>query len=146
MQMPTWRRAIGVAAPLIALLLFAGCGGDADPPPALYVPADTPSTGIPSAPNLVPTSTDIFPATGVRGLVLNNCASCHAVVCAAIGQRTQEEWAAVEASHLTYIPGLSMEDLGKIFDYLRRNFNDTLPEPDVPASLMPGGCPQLPAP
>ena len=127
-------------------MLLAGCGSDAD--------ADGDGREVVAeeelSPVMLPSSMpaaigEIFPATGDRGRVLNNCSTCHAVVCAAVGRRNDAEWSAVEASHEYYIPGLSKEDFGKIFIYLRRNFNDSLPEPNVPAELLAGGCPQLEA-
>jgi hypothetical protein len=127
---------------MLAAVLLASCGDDAgadarppevaDPRSAVMLPSDMPAA-----------IGRIFPATGDRGRVLNNCSICHAVACLAVDRRSEAEWDAVEVSHEYYIPGLSKEDFGKIFLYLRRNFNDRLPEPDVPAELLAGGCPQL---
>jgi hypothetical protein len=131
-------RLASVLAIFACLLASCGDGETRDPV------AEMGNPNVPNAPALsaVPrTSTEIFPATGRRGLVLNNCASCHAVACAAVGRRSASEWSAVEASHTNYIPGLSIEDRGKIFDYLHEYFNDTLPEPVVPPELLQGGCP-----
>jgi hypothetical protein len=123
----------------VALLLTAaGCGGAEDGASDLYDPPEEISP--PSPPTNPQTVADIFPATGYRGLVVNNCATCHSAACAAIGQRTREEWRAVEQTHLGAVAGLSAEDRGKIFDFLRRNFNDTLPEPSVPPQFLAGGC------
>lgn len=135
-----WKRRLilvarGVAATLLVML--AACGND-EPPPDLYDPPER--INPPPRPAVPQTVADIFPATGYRGLVMNNCATCHSAACAAIGQRTREEWRAVEQTHLGAVPGLSAEDRGKIFDFLRRNFNDTLPEPVVPPQLLEGGC------
>jgi hypothetical protein len=128
-----------LAAASLALSL-AACGDGVEEPSGQYVPAPRGPVTTPAVPLTV---TDIFPATGSRGLVLNHCATCHAVACAAIGQRSEERWRQVEASHLRYNPGLSIEDRGKIFDYLKRHFNDTLPEPAVPERFLEGGCPEL---
>jgi hypothetical protein len=140
-----------------AVLSSTGCAGPSGdetaidleaPAPGIDPPRPDPITGSPAAttrtePGEPETVEDIFPATATRGLVLNNCASCHALACAAIGQRSPARWREVEASHATAIPGLSIEDRGRIFDYLMRFFNDTLPEPHVPTEFLEGGCPSL---
>jgi hypothetical protein len=58
----------------------------------------------------------------------------------ALGQRTADEWAAVEETHRYAIPGMSVEDLGKAFDYLKQHFNDSAPEPAVPVEWLNGDC------
>ncbi len=124
------------------VVILASCGERSEPDPSTI--SETPAVlGAPAPPTVPRTNTELFPATGSRGLVLNHCASCHAVACTALGQRSPSRWSAVEESHANYIPGLSIEDRGKIFDYLRRDFNDTLPEPNVPPELLEGGCPTL---
>lgn len=128
-----------------ALVVFAGCAeqpDDADR--SLRDIEDFATTPIPAlqAASQEPRAPgDLFPATGNRGLVLNNCDSCHAVVCVTLGQRDRTEWRDVEESHIDAVPGLSIEDRGKIFDYLRRHFNESLPEPMIPEDLLQGGCP-----
>jgi hypothetical protein len=134
-------RTIGPVLAFVSLLLTSCAQGD-DGDQVSEV-GNSAVYNAPAIPEVPRASSEIFPATGRRGLVLNNCASCHAVACAAIGQRSPSEWSAVEESHLYYIPGLSIEDRGKIFDYLRSYFNDTLPEPRVPEELLEGGCPEL---
>ena len=127
------------ASALVAVGLLMGCGeGGRDPGSEID---DLDPVMLPAS--LPAEIGEIFPPTGDRGRVLNNCSTCHSVVCAAIGQRTPEEWTAIERSHAGYIPGLSLEDFGKIFIYLRRNFNDTLPEPRVSPELLADGCPRL---
>lgn len=122
-----------------SLLLLTGCGSDA-PNGAEGAAADSSAAAMAATPQTVE---DIFPETGSRGLVFNRCSSCHALACAAIGQRTEEDWAAVEAAHVDYNPGMSIEDRGKIFDYLKRHFTDRQPEPAVPPHLLGDGCPQM---
>lgn len=119
------------------LLAGAACGGP--DPDRSGVPGEGSAT-LAAAPQTVE---DLFPETGSRGLLFNRCSSCHALACAALGQRTEEEWAAVEAGHVGYNPGMSIEDRGKIFDYLKRYFTDRQPEPEVPPHLLAGGCPQM---
>lgn len=139
--------ALARAFSLVLMLGLVGCGGDADDErngaaagvaeEAIVVPEPF---VVPSPPARPRTVEEIFPDVGRRGLVLNNCASCHAVACVTLGQRTAEEWAAVEATHRDAIPGMSLEDFGKAFDYLKRHFNDTRPEPDIPAEWLNGDC------
>jgi hypothetical protein len=72
-----------------------------------------------------------------RELALSNCASCHNVACAAIGQRPSARWDALLAGHRDHVRGV---DLDKVFGYLKANFNGTRPEPKVPPALLQGGC------
>jgi hypothetical protein len=80
---------------------------------------------------------DIFPAGAGREPVLNNCGSCHNLACSAIGQRTNARWDALKESHAEKVPGA---DLNVMFDYLKANFNDSKPEPNVPPAFLKGGC------
>lgn len=125
------------AIALCGSFLLVGCeapwGRDAASDPAAHGPRPPTERDLMLA--------ELFPSTGVRGYVVNNCSSCHAAACGALGQRSQARWSEIEASHQDYIPGLSTQDRGMIFDYLRKNFNDTLPEPAVPAELLRDGCP-----
>jgi len=135
------------SAVLAILLLIAGglaaCGGG-DPEAATVENGRLLSAdAIPARPTVINTVADIFPDTGRRGLVLNNCSTCHAVACVTQGQRDRARWKEVEVSHEYNIPGLSKEDHGKIFDYLLMNFNETQPEPVVPPEYFEGGCPEL---
>jgi hypothetical protein len=125
------------------LVLISACRGEA-PEVAngtAAPPVTEASTGDPVHPRTVE---DIFPATATRNMFLNRCSSCHSPACAALGQRDIQRWREVEASHVSYNPGMSAEDRGRVFDYLRRHFNENTPEPFVPAELLEGGCPTLP--
>ena len=126
----------------LVLVFVATTGCDRGGESGLYRPGDNAPARAGGTGELR-TVAEVFPSSGYQGLVVNNCATCHAAACAALGQRTPAQWAAVEKSHEYYIPGLSKEDHGKIFDYLRNNFNDSLPEPAVPQQLLEGGCPRL---
>jgi hypothetical protein len=138
----TFFRWIGlVLTVVVSSIVPPGCSDRTEDEAA--VSAARPSVADRAGPTAPTTLTDIFPQTGSRGLVLNNCAGCHPVACAAIGRRTESEWKAIEISHELYIPGLSIEDHGKIFDYVKRNFNDRTPEPVVPPEFLRGGCPEL---
>ncbi len=124
---------------LLAALNVSGCGngGEGSNPAQDGAPLVPALRTPPPEPEIV---ADLFPATASRGLVLNHCSTCHSPACAVIGQRSRAEWDAIETSHIPYGGGLSSEDRGKIFDYLHRHFNDTLPEPEVPPRFLEPGC------
>jgi hypothetical protein len=130
---------IRVASVVLAGLVLLGCGETA---PVVEAPGTTPGappasqSAAPAAPE-PKTVADIFPAGAGRDLVLNNCASCHNVACAAIGQRTSERWDALRVSHKEHVSGV---DLDVVFGYLKANFNDSRPQPNVPPAFLEGGC------
>ena len=82
----------------------------------------------------------IFPSGPGRELVLNTCGSCHSTACAARGQRTAERWDSIKKDHKDKLTGSSSEDLNVMFSYLKANFNDTKPEPQIAAELLQQGC------
>lgn len=120
------------------LLAAAACGGERE---GYYEVGDPEAR--PALATEPPEVARFFPPSGYRGLVLNRCSSCHSVACTLVGDRDVERWRQVEVSHLHYNPGLSIEDRGKIFDYLIEHFGAEDPKPDVPASFLEGGCPVL---
>ncbi|MDR0788558.1 MAG: hypothetical protein LBG44_11955 [Gemmatimonadota bacterium] len=131
---------------LTGSLFLGGCKAEQDNMP---LPAATEASEfvlipepyvVPAPPAIPQTVEEIFPDVGRRWLVLNNCATCHAVACLALGQRTPAQWAAVEATHTNAIPGMSKEDLGKAFDYLKRHFNNNTPEPVTRPEWLNGEC------
>jgi mono/diheme cytochrome c family protein len=134
-------RVYGVALVLVGL---AGCGGTdaADPEPSQSTPAPANGAAAAAAPpaNRPASVADLFPPGEGRDLVLNNCATCHAVACAAMGQRTNARWRELESAHSEHVPALSDEDRSRIFTYLRTHFNDTQPEPDIPPEFLTQGC------
>jgi hypothetical protein len=75
-----------------------------------------------------------------RDLVIFTCGNCHTWVCTVRGQRTVEHWRTVQATHESLFPALSDEQLELLFDFLAEHFNDTKPEPDLPAELQTLGC------
>ena len=87
-----------------------------------------------------PSLASIFPAGPGRELVLNTCGSCHSTACAARGQRTAERWDSIKKDHKDKLTGSSREDLNVMFSYLKANFNDTKPEPQISAELLQQGC------
>jgi len=89
----------------------------------------------------VPTSAaDLFPPGPARALALDNCATCHNLACATIGQRPNARWDSLKKSHAEKVSGLSDADLNAVFEYLKTNFNDSKPEPKVPPKFLEGGC------
>ncbi len=119
---------------LLAGALSAACS-QAEAPAAQSEPA-VPGASAP-APAAPKTVADLFPAGPERDLVLNNCASCHNVACATIGQRPAARWDDLEQGHSDRVPGA---DLDAIFAYLKGNFDDTKPAPNVPPEFLEGGC------
>lgn len=130
---------------LVLLVVAAGCGGEAGPgadgsgtpDEAASEPAADQAAAEADRPETV---ADLFPEGEGRELVLNNCASCHAVACAAMGQRPPARWNNIRESHREHIPSMSEEDLNTVFAYLQENFDDTQPEPEIPAAFLQRGC------
>ncbi|HYM09078.1 MAG TPA: hypothetical protein VEU62_00020 [Bryobacterales bacterium] len=125
---------------LLAGSLLAACGKPASPSddPGKGAAAKAPATApAPAAPFNV---AGIFPPGAGRELVLNTCGSCHPVVCAARGQRTAERWESIKQGHKDKLTSVSSADLNVMFSYLKENFNDAKPEPQVPAELLQQGC------
>jgi len=133
-----------VAAVLFAALLITGCSGESVPEGnATTQTASVQSSAPASVPAAAPapaTIGDLFPEGEGRVMVLNNCSSCHAVACAAIGQRTLSRWTAIQSAHMDRLPGLSEPQMDTLFRYLAASFNDSLPEPNVPAAFLAAGC------
>jgi hypothetical protein len=124
----------------IAAAFVVACGGSSEPAPE--APAASTGTSPAATADADPaaepaTVVDIFPPGPAREQVLNNCASCHNVACAAIGQRTAERWNALKESHRENVSGA---DLDGIFAYLSENFGADRPEPRVPPAFLEGGC------
>lgn len=145
------RRAVGSAWMLLLMLLLVGCGQDGgaavqegvsavSAEEASPAPAAMAGTAM-SAPAAEPGSVaDLFPEGEGKQLVLANCASCHAVACSVMGQRTAARWAGLKEAHREHVPGLSDAEREVIFAYLSSNFSDAQPEPVVPPSFIQAGC------
>lgn len=86
------------------------------------------------------TIADVFPEGPGKEIVLANCASCHAVACAAIGQRPVNRWQELADAHSEHVPSLSDEQREAAFAYLAENFSADDPEPNVPAAFLERGC------
>ena len=136
------RRALSV----IAWVAMAACseGGSAAEDPAGSAAASDVAASAPAATAGTPaqpaTVADLFPAGEERQMVLSNCATCHAVACAAIGQRSAARWETLASSHREHVPNLPDADRQRIFAYLSANFNESRPEPIVPPEFMDRGC------
>ena len=131
---------------LLTLALVAGamvlgaCGGGESAEAGTSETAAATSIETPPAAEEPATVADIFPEGEGRQIVLNNCASCHAVACTAIGQRTEGRWGELREAHREHVPTLSEESLVAAFAYLSANFGADRPEPNVPARFLEGGC------
>ena len=82
----------------------------------------------------------LFPAGPGHDLTLSTCGTCHPVACVARGQRTPESWASIKSGHGDKLTSMSAEDQNSVFAYLQEHFNNTRPEPKIPAELIQQGC------
>jgi cytochrome c5 len=133
--MPTTRAVAGLAAIAACGAFLLACGkstsSSAAPAPSSV------STGEPAKPFSV---AGIFPPGTGREKVLETCGSCHSVVCCTRGQRTAERWDNIQKAHKDKLTGHAGDDVNAMFAYLKANFNETKPEPQVPADLLQQGC------
>jgi mono/diheme cytochrome c family protein len=84
---------------------------------------------------------EILPSGKGLTLLLDNCSSCHSVVCAVKGQRPVDRWESLKNDHKDKVTGLSDADLNTLFTYLAENFNNNKPEPNLPPELaQQGSC------
>lgn len=139
--MSTRLSASGLAVAVAGLLLI-GCEAGAPGTNSKQTAASKPpASSAPAASSVTQTEpktvADIFPPGPGREQVMNNCASCHNVACAAIGQRSAQRWDALRDGHKEHMQGA---DLNVIFAYLKANFDDTKPAPNVPPRFLEGGC------
>ena len=128
---------------LVGLALLVGCGegGAAEDTGASSLAEVAAAPAATDGGQARPaTVADLFPEAEEKQMVLSNCATCHAVACAAIGRRSAARWDALANGHQEHVPALSDADRQRIFAYLAANFNDTRPEPDVPAEFLDRGC------
>ena len=79
-----------------------------------------------------------LPAGPGRDLLLTNCGNCHSPLCPVIGQRAAGHWQTVKTNHKSQVGAMSDSDYKTLFDYLEANFNDTKPEPALPAEMKLG--------
>jgi hypothetical protein len=143
------RRLLGLAAVLAGGYLLASCGKPSAPNAggaqastggAVMPPAQAASRAPAARPEEPFRLATVFPPGRGREKVLNACGSCHALVCVTRGQRTAERWENIKASHRDKLTDAGSGDLDEMFLYLKTNFNETRPEPRVPAELLQQGC------
>jgi hypothetical protein len=84
---------------------------------------------------------EILPPGKGLTLLLENCSSCHSVVCAVKGQRPVDRWESLKNDHKDKVISLSDGELSTLFSYLAENFNNNKPEPNLPPELaQQGSC------
>jgi cytochrome c5 len=134
-----WMR---LAILIVGAWLLIGCEKSA--PQATESAQRAALDAAPTAPATAPTTpfdvARIFPPGQGRELLLNTCGSCHSVVCVTRGQRTADQWESIKKGHKDKLSASSVADQNAMFSYLAANFNDTKPEPHVPAELQQQGC------
>ena len=135
-RMPAWAS----VAVIMGGSLLAGCGAadSSDSDRAESAPRASEPTAV--EPPEPATAADLFPEGPGRSLVLDNCGTCHAVACAAIGQRTPARWDNLKEGHRDHVSNLGEQDLETVFEYLKEHFNNTKPEPRVPPQFLVEGC------
>jgi cytochrome c5 len=124
-------------------LLLAACGKSTAPPSeSAQASKPQPAPAAPAATSAEPFNlANLFPPGPGRDMVLSTCGSCHPAACVARGQRTAARWDSFEKGHKDKLPSTSSADLDVMFSYLKANFNDTKPEPQIPASYLQGCTP-----
>ena len=132
---------------VLAGACLLGACGSSNPPsaqvsqPATPAAAPAPAPAPPASPTGKPFNVaSIFPPGPGRDMVLSTCGSCHPVSCVARGQRTAERWASLQRSHKDKLTATSEADLNTMFSYLKANFSDTRPEPQIPPEALQQGC------
>ena len=132
---------------LIGVGLMLSCDAPPATPTRIVYPATR--TSVPYSTlepsNSTPTlrvNLDAFapPARG-RDLLIFYCGNCHSFACGLTGQHTAVHWDTIQLTHLDRVgPGLADQDYEEIFLYLKANFDDTKPRPEVPSDIMGKGC------
>jgi hypothetical protein len=118
----------------VSLSLLAGCR---ESDGSRREPVQSGSAAAP-AEKFVPAN--VFPAGPGRDIVVSSCGSCHSLLCAVRGQRTAQRWDTIKESHRDKLTSVSGSDLDTMFAYLKEHFNDTKPEPSIPAEFLQEGC------
>ena len=116
--------------------LSVACGGSGGS--SQSAPARPEVSGAQSAQPV--TINTLFPPGPGHDLALSTCGTCHPVACVARGQRTPESWASIKSGHGDKLTSMSAEDQNSVFAYLQEHFNNTRPEPKIPAELIQQGC------
>lgn len=76
---------------------------------------------------------DYMPKGTGRDLVLRDCTTCHSIVPIITGQRPNARWLSLKQDHRDKASGVNQADYDAEFNYLMENFNNTKPEPQLPA-------------
>jgi hypothetical protein len=73
-----------------------------------------------------------------RGLVVNNCTSCHTFVPIVLQQFDRNGWQSLISRHVSggRAPNLAPQQVKTIEEYLIANFNADLPVPTLPKELL----------
>ena len=136
-----------LAAVIVSGCVLAACGPSDN---TAQAPASTPAASQPQ-PQPTPATAaiaaakplsvaDLFPPGAGRDQVLDTCGTCHPVACSARGQRTAAQWDRIMETHKDKLTSVSGENLNALFSYLKAHFNDTTPEPQIPAEFLQQGC------
>ena len=142
------QRMLQVWALVVVILggsLLLGCAESGAPSPdsgTVESATSAPAPGTVAAVDSAEPATlaDLFPDGPGRSLVLDSCGGCHAVACSAIGQRTPARWDNLKEDHRDKVANLSEKALETTFAYLKEHFNDSKPEPSIPAHFLAAGC------
>jgi hypothetical protein len=119
---------------IVSLSLLAGCRESDNSHPK------SAQNGSAAAPAEKFTPANLFPAGPGRDMVVSSCGSCHSLLCVVRGQRTAQRWDTIKQSHRDKLTSVSGSDLDTMFVYLKEHFNDTKPEPTIPAEFLQEGC------
>ena len=140
-MLQAWASVVGILGG--SLLLSCAESGTPSPNSATVESATSaPAPGTVGAVDSAEPATlaDLFPEGPGQSLVLDSCGACHAAACSAIGQRTPARWDNLKEDHRDKVANLSEQDLETTFAYLKEHFNDSKPEPRVPAHFLAAGC------
>jgi hypothetical protein len=70
-----------------------------------------------------------------RGILLNNCTSCHSFVPIVKAQKNEAAWTSLLTAHRERVLHVSDADFQLLEDFLRSHYNETEPVPQLPPAL-----------
>ena len=79
---------------------------------------------------------EIFPPGPGRGIVLDNCTTCHTFVPIVVLQMSQAQWDRNARDHRDRVRGLTDAEFKTIYEYLAASFNPDRPVPKLPKELL----------
>ncbi len=129
---------VPTAAPAVSTAAVPTSAPTAAPTKAATVaPTTAASTSVGAATPVTKPGSIIsyLPAGPGRDLLLLSCGNCHSPLCPVIGQRDAGHWERVKTQHKSEVSAMSDADYKALFEYLLANFNDTKPEPALPAEM-----------